>query len=204
MGVCIEVLIADFAHLRAAPADRRGELLGVAAFGDPDDPDFDPPEGWSRPEGATWYERYEFRGTLTSYKPHFWAGERWDRMRHAVAPGLRLAFDEFSAHLFWGEHNWDGEGADPPFTPSVPPRAERWGTDTLLSCPPGDVAVFRRHWTRVEPELPSLRPAFDTYADADPAGWIPDFAAFEALVAAWGDVVTRAAGRGWGIIGLRC
>ncbi|MFD3516045.1 hypothetical protein [Streptomyces sp. NPDC058657] len=201
MGVSMEVLIADFGHLRAVPADQREDLLELAAFGAPDDFDTVFSEGWTWPEDAHWYARYEFRGTLTSYKAHFWAGERWEKMRPAVEPGPRNAMDEFSSSLFWGEYNW--ADTQPPFTPSVPVREERWGREAMLWCPPEDVAVIHRSWVQVERGLPCLRAAFDRYAVV-PSGWFPDFDSFAEFVSEWGDVVTQAALRGWGIIGLRC
>jgi hypothetical protein len=55
----------------------------------------------------------------------------------------------------------------------------------------------------LEPGLPSLRDLFEQHV-AEPTGWINDFSSFAALVTEWGEVVTEAAARGWGIIGLRC
>lgn len=202
MGMCMEVLIADFAHLQAMPADSRDALLEETVFGGPDDLDVDHCEGWTWPEAPQWYARYEFHGTLTSYKAHFWAGERWERMRAAVEPGLRNAMDEFSSYLFWGDYNW--ETTQPPFTPSVPVREEKWGPEGMLWCPPQDVAaVFHRFWTRVEPDLHRLRAPFERHA-AVPVGWIHDFDSFATFVSEWGDVLAQATHRGWGVIGLRC
>ena len=115
-GQRMELLIVDCAYIEAVSAELRADLLETAAFGSDDVWEADRPEGWTSPdaENGPWYARYEFRNTLTSYKPHFWAGERWDKMRRFVRTGLRTALDEFSAPLFWGEYNW--ETADPPFT----------------------------------------------------------------------------------------
>lgn len=65
----------------------RADLVETAAFGSGDVREVRRPEGWSWPEahGSPWYARYEFRNTLTSYKPHFWAGERWDTPSSAPA-----------------------------------------------------------------------------------------------------------------------
>ncbi|MEU6001121.1 hypothetical protein ABZ837_25235 [Streptomyces sp. NPDC047197] len=39
--------------------------------------------------------------TLGSYKPHFWAGERWEHVRDFAGSGLRTALDRFADALFW-------------------------------------------------------------------------------------------------------
>ncbi|MWA15884.1 hypothetical protein [Streptomyces sp. BA2] len=94
MGIGIEVLIVDWDRVEAAPAGGRRELLDEAAFGDEGDLD---EEGWIWPAAADadWYGRYAFRHTLGSYKPHFWAGERWEHVRDFADPGLRTALDRF-------------------------------------------------------------------------------------------------------------
>ncbi|MGW7068729.1 hypothetical protein ACWGII_09090 [Streptomyces sp. NPDC054855] len=199
----MELLIVDCACVEAIPVGLRADLVRTAAFGSDDSWDADRPEGWAWPDGRNgpWYARYEFRNTLTSYKPHFWAGERWDKMRGFVPPGLRMALDEFSAPLFWGEYNWDF--ADPPFAPAVSGRENLWCPETMLWLLPEDVAVLYRFWIQAEPSVPSLRAPFENHAAA-PTGWINDFSSFSALVTEWGEVVTEAAARGWGIIGLKC
>lgn len=203
MGVCMEVLIVDCGHLEAAPAELRSGLVETAAFGSDDDWDAYRPEGWTWPdaEGSPWYARYEFHDTLTSYKPHFWAGERWDRMRRFVEPELRAPLDQFSAPLMWGEYNW--EFADPSFTPAVPGRENPWCPAAMLWLLPEDVAALHRFWILAGPGLPSLREPFERHTSGT-TGQLNDFTSFAALVAEWGEVVTEAARRGWGIIGLRC
>lgn len=203
VGLCMELLIVDRAYISTVSAELRADLVQTAAFGSDDLWEASQSEGWtwSDAENGSWYARYEFRNTLTSYKPHFWAGERWDKMRRFVRPGLRTALDEFSAPLFWGEHNW--EVADPPFTPAVPGRENHWCPETMQWLLPEDVAALHHYWTQVEPGLPSLREPFEQHV-AVPTGWINDFSSFAALVTEWGEVVTEAAGRGWGIIGLKC
>lgn len=204
MGLCMELLIVDCAFIEAAPPELRGDLVQTAAFGNDDDVwEADQPEGWTWPdaENGPWYARYEFRNTLTSYKPHFWAGERWDKMRPFVRPGLRTAFDEFSAPLFWGEYNW--EFADPPFTPTIPGRENSWCPETMLWLLPEDVTTLHHFWTRAEPGLPSLCEPFEQRL-GELTGRVSDFPSFAVLVTEWGEVVTEAAGRGWGIIGLKC
>ncbi|MEV0528675.1 hypothetical protein AB0I66_35175 [Streptomyces sp. NPDC050439] len=56
---------------------------------------------------------------------------------------------------------------------------------------------------RAEPGLPSLRDPFEQHL-GQLKGWVSDFCSFAGLVTEWGEVVTEAAGRGWGIIGLTC
>ncbi|MGW0909434.1 hypothetical protein [Streptomyces sp. NPDC002853] len=203
MGICMELLIVDCAYIETEPTELRADLVETAAFGSDDAWGLEYPEGWTWPDDQNrpWYARYEFRNTLTSYKPHFWAGERWDKMREFVRPGLRTALDEFSAPLFWGEYNW--EFADPPFTPSVPVRENHWCPETMKWLLPEDVTVLQQFWTLVEPGLPSLREPFEQHL-AEATGRVSTFSSFAALVIEWGEVVTEAAGRGWGIIGLKC
>ncbi|MGW6058996.1 hypothetical protein [Streptomyces sp. NPDC055189] len=201
--MCMELLIVDCAYIEAVPAGSRADLVETAAFGSDDVRQARQPEGWAWPdaEDRPWYARYEFRNTLTSYKPHFWAGERWDKMRRFVQPGLRTAFDEFSAPLFWGEYNW--QFADPPFTPAVPGRENHWCPETMLWLLPEDVTALHYFWTRLEPDLPLLRAPFEQHL-AGTTGRVSTFSSFAALVTGWGEVVAEAAGRGWGIIGLEC
>ncbi|MBC9712952.1 hypothetical protein H9Y04_10265 [Streptomyces sp. TRM66268-LWL] len=208
MGVCMEVLIVDWSWLRPQPADRRGELVEVAAFGPEDAYDYDLPEGWTWPEGAEdrWWARYEFRSTMTSYKAHFWAGERWDKLRDFVDPPLREALDQFGAPLFWGEHHHELLPPDqPPFSAAVVSHPDDWHREAgvMLWLRPEDVEVLRRFWAQAEPHLSSLRDPFERHLP-ELTGWIADFDSFARLVTEWGDVVSRAAEREWAVIGLRC
>ncbi len=205
MGVCMEVLIVDWAVLKAVPAGERGERVEEAAFGpeDVDDHSLEPGWTWPRPGEARWWARYEFLDTMTSYKAHFWAGECWDALRAFVDPSLRDALDQFSAPLFWGAHNY--ESLAPPFSPVVESNPGEWSsrTDVMLWLQPEEVAALARFWEQVEPHLRSLRAPFDRHL-ARPIGWIQDFASFARLVTEWGDVVSQAARRDWAVIGLRC
>jgi hypothetical protein len=99
----MEVLIVDWAHLKSVPAKQREDLVQEAAFGPDDAYDYNLPPGWTWPDPtqARWWARYEFLDTMTSYKAHFWAGERWDELRAFVDVPLRDALDQFSAPLFW-------------------------------------------------------------------------------------------------------
>ncbi|GGW72168.1 hypothetical protein [Streptomyces xantholiticus] len=102
MGVGIEVLIVDWLRVEAAAAGDREDLLIDAAFGTADrDHLFE--HGWSWPAqpGEDWYGRYALRNTFGSYKPHFWAGHRWDHMRDFVESKVRDVLDRFNDALFW-------------------------------------------------------------------------------------------------------
>ncbi|MEU3739692.1 MULTISPECIES: hypothetical protein [unclassified Streptomyces] len=198
MGVGIEVLVVDCDRVEAAPAGERRELLEEAAFGVEGDLD---EAGWIWPSaaGTDWYGRYAFRHTLGSYKPHFWAGERWENVRDFAAPGLRAALDRFTAALFWqGLEDVAGETAG-----GLPERECPWDADLLLWRPPHDIAAIKAFWTQAAPDLDTLREPFARHA-AVPNGWIGDFASFAEFLKGWGEVVAEADRRGWGIVGLRC
>ncbi|MFG2626842.1 hypothetical protein [Streptomyces sp. NPDC048473] len=200
MGVDIEVLIVDWERVEAAPASRRGDLLHEAAFGDESSGGLDE-AGWIWPSAADagWYGRYAFRNTLGSYKPHFWAGERWEDVRDFADPGLRTALDHFASLLFWqGLAYVAGEDVK-----DIPAQECPWGVEQLLWCSPGDVSTISRSWAQAQPELDTLREPFAEHA-AVPRGWICDFESFAEFLVGWGEVVVEADRRGWGIVGLRC
>ncbi|MER7172325.1 hypothetical protein [Streptomyces mesophilus] len=204
MGVCMEVLIVDWGHLRSVPLEQRVQLVETAAFGPNDVYDYNLPKGWTWPESADdrWWARFEFLGR-TSYKAHFWSGERWDKLRPFVDLPLRATLDQFAAPLFWGEYNW--ESLAPGFTPTVESHAGNWPpeAEVMLWLEPHEVARLRDFWTQVEPHVATLREPFELHL-AEATGWIKDFDSFAQLVTEWGDVVSRAAERGWAVIGLRC
>jgi hypothetical protein len=200
MGVGIEVLVVDWPRVEAAPPGLRGALLDEAAFGGETTGGLDE-KGWIRPSGADadWHAQYAFRHTLSSYKPHFWACERWEDVRDFATPALRAALDRFTAPLFWHGLEYVA-GSD---AAVIPERECPWEADLLLWRPPEDIPPLKGHWDAVSPHIESLREPFDRYA-ADPTGWIPDFDSFAAFLEDWGEVVTEADRRGWGIVGLRC
>ncbi|GAA2425018.1 hypothetical protein [Streptomyces coeruleofuscus] len=204
MGVCMEVLIVDWAHLESVPAGQREDLVGEAAFGPDDAYDYIQPPGWTwpYPTEARWWARYEFLDTMTSHKAHFWAGERWDELRAFVDAPLRDALDQFSAPLFWDGYTYASEASD--FSPAVEPGACDWTSrlDVMLRLLPEEVAALHHFWGQVEPHLGSLREPFDRHL-TEPIGWIKDFPSFSRLVTEWGDVVSQAARRDWAVIGLR-
>ncbi|WP_193097115.1 hypothetical protein [Streptomyces sp. C8S0] len=81
----ITVLVVDWARLARVPAQDRLRVVQEAAYGDAD-ADGDVVDGWVWPAAAeqSWLGRYEFRGTLGSHKPHFWAAEGWEKARGTV------------------------------------------------------------------------------------------------------------------------
>ncbi|MFE9029709.1 hypothetical protein ACFYOA_26220 [Streptomyces iakyrus] len=205
MGVCMEVLIVDWAHLKSVPAGQREAMVEEVAFGPDDAYDYNLPPGWTwpHPTQAQWWARYEFLDTMTSYKAHFWAGERWDELRSFVAAPQRDALDQFSAPLFWDGSTYASETSD--FSPTVEPGTCDWASrlDVMLWLLPEEVAALQHFWGQVEPHLDSLREPFNRHLTG-PIGWIQDFPSFSRLVTEWGDVVSQAARRNWAVIGLRC
>ncbi|MFK0259421.1 hypothetical protein [Streptomyces sp. NPDC090445] len=199
MGLGIEVLIADWGRVEAAAPEARHDLLIDAAFGEAYSDDlFEHGWSWSTQPGEDWYRRYALRNTCGSYKPHFYAGHRWDHMRDSVTPGLRDVLDRFNDVLFWhGLEDTTGVG------PGLPELPCPWEADLLLWLPPGRMPVIAGWWREAAPQLDALREPFDRI-DTDPDGWVGTFEAFVDLLTDWGEVVTEAERRGWGIVGLRC
>lgn len=79
MGMDITVLIVDWAHLTEIAPDERLEVLQESAYADDEDESDEVDAGWVWPAepDRSWLGRYEFGGTLGSYKPHFWAAQAW-------------------------------------------------------------------------------------------------------------------------------
>ncbi|MGW7358635.1 hypothetical protein ACWGI0_18900 [Streptomyces sp. NPDC054802] len=196
MGVSIEVLIVDWAHIECAEPDKRAGTLDEAAFGDEA---IDVDQGWTWPtaQSAAWYASYTFAGTLGSYKPHFWAGERWEDIRDFADPDLRSRLDRFASVLFWSALEFMEDAED------VPQRSLPWPADILMWSTPDETADLRELWDHASAQLETLREPFDLHA-AVLTGWINDFDTFVAFLKGWGEVVTEAHSRGWGIVGLRC
>ncbi|GCD38818.1 hypothetical protein OEIGOIKO_06637 [Streptomyces chrestomyceticus JCM 4735] len=42
------------------------------------------------------------------------------------------------------------------------------------------------------------------WPSVEPDGWITTFESFAGFLTDWGEVVTEAERRGWGVVGLRC
>ncbi|KOU75944.1 hypothetical protein ADK57_06010 [Streptomyces sp. MMG1533] len=203
MGLDITVLAVDWGQLERTPADERESLLYEAM--DPgDDPGLrpEPEAGWVFPASprVPWSGRYEFRDTLGSYKPHFWAADGWDKAREFADPALREPLDGFLEGLIWWGPGLDDED-DESDGRLFPSDAEPSGPRRLLTCPPSAAQALAAHWARAEPLLEGLREAYDAHA-SHPSGWIPDFDAFDALVRQWAEVVDETARRGWGVLGL--
>ncbi|WP_208636957.1 hypothetical protein [Streptomyces swartbergensis] len=132
---------------------------------------------WPAASGVPWWVRYEFHGTIGSFKPHFWAGQAWEDVREHAGPEQRAHLDAFLQGLFWDA-----------------------GTGTEDDTGSGLFALVC-HWARAEPLLESLREPYGVRA-ACPGRWIADFDEFSVLLREWGVVVTQAGRRGWGLIGL--
>ncbi|MFH8933706.1 hypothetical protein [Streptomyces griseosporeus] len=198
MGLDITVLTLDWGELARTPEAEREGLLYEAMCPEDEPAEAGPEAGWVLPASprVPWCARYEFSRTLGSYKPHFWASEGWYRARPHAAPPLRDALDAFLRGLIWPGDDPAAGDDEPSLGLVLPARPRR-----ILACPPSATAERAAHWARAEPLLAGLRGAYDRHAAA-PGGWIPDFAAFAALVGQWGEVVTGAAGRAWGVLGL--
>ncbi|KOG42569.1 hypothetical protein [Streptomyces resistomycificus] len=206
MGLDITVLAVDWERLERTPAGEREGLLYEAM--DPEDEPGswpEPEEGWVFPASpkVPFSGRYEFRRTLGSYKPHFWAADGWDRARGFADPALREPLDGFLRGLIWWGPDPDDEddgldGADGRLFPSDPAPT---GPRRLLVRRPPEVLSLAAHWGRAAPRLEGLRDTYDARA-ARPGGWVPDFDAFDALLRQWAEVVDESARRGWGLLGL--
>ncbi|WEO99837.1 hypothetical protein A6P39_040595 [Streptomyces sp. FXJ1.172] len=202
MGLDITVMIADWSWLREVPPRERLPRLRNAWYADETglwDHDAPMVEGdweWPRGPNSAFFAVYEFRHTCGSFKAHFWAGQRWESIRDHVDPLVRTELDAFLSGLVWDGLDGEAQHTDPDFfsdDPSV------YGL--LLAQPPDGVRELAATWERVRPWLDRMQGAFIEHA-ADPEGWVGNFAAFTDLLTEWGHVLTEAAGRGWGIVGL--
>ncbi|MFD4241750.1 hypothetical protein ACFWP3_09160 [Streptomyces sp. NPDC058525] len=209
MGLDITVVMADWEHLARLPAGER-----VAALTDAVYPDFccaaceeaDRPagDGWLWPRREPWCAEYRFFGTTGSYGWHVHLANAWDDIRTSAAPELRDALDRFLGGLVWdGPYDTAGRGPndDRPPAGGFPDDPAPWHPRVLLLRAPDEVPPLVGAWERAAPRLEELREPFDTRS----AGWAArpgSFDAFVALLHEWGEVVTRCAARGWGLIGL--
>ncbi|MEU2391113.1 hypothetical protein [Streptomyces sp. NPDC007369] len=203
MGMDITVLAVDWAHLVRIPPDERLTVLQQSAYPDDDDDDdtgVDAGWVWPAEEDRSWLGRYEFAGTLGSYKPHFWAGQAWEDVRAAADPALRAAGDAFLSALIWPgpDPGADAEHVDPGLFPSLAPL---WRSGPLIARGPDVVARLGRCWAEIAASLPDLREPYARNA-ASPGRWIADFEEFTRLLSGWGEVVREAERRWWGLVGL--
>ncbi|MFI0353299.1 hypothetical protein [Actinomadura sp. 9N407] len=194
MGVDITVLIIDWEHIEEAPPDQRMGLLEDALYPE-DDWDLEGLErGWVWPSapGAPWVARYEFYRTLGSFKPHFWAGEAWEKFRDFVDPGLRATLDGFLSALIW-------DGPDRGNDAAPVHGLVLCGLETSLAYPPQAVPALVQLWADAAPRLEELRDPFAIHG-ARPEGWMKTFDEFADLLRDWGEVVGEANRRRWGLI----
>lgn len=122
-------------------------------------------------------------------------------MRPFVDASVREAVDSFLGGLIWDADQVDVPAASGGEGGVFPPAGDRVHPNVLLVCLPEAVAGKARAWERVEPGLEGLRGPFAVECE----GWAgrPDtFEGFVALLREWGGVVTEAARRGWGLVGL--
>ncbi|BAG16911.1 MULTISPECIES: hypothetical protein [Streptomyces] len=205
MGMDLTVFMVDWGQLGTVPVEHRiGRLEDLAWPGelsDVYDGGAERAHGWLWPPGQApaWCAVYRFLTTTGAHMPHVRAGAAWADMRPLVGPPVREVMDSFLEGLIW-----DGDQADAPAPVGVgafPAAADRWHPNVLLVCLPEAVAGKARAWERMELYLEKLSGPFAVECE----GWAgrPDtFEGFVALLREWGAVVTEAARRGWGLVGL--
>ncbi|MET9655520.1 hypothetical protein [Streptomyces sp. NPDC006510] len=204
MGVDITVLIVDWSWLgEVSERDRLSRLedaWGADETGlwDHDAPDVQGDWTWPQGPNSARFAVYEFLHTLGSYKPHFWATHRWERVRDHADPLLRAELDSFLLGLIWDGMDGESRQTDEDFFSDDPGGS--YGL--MVARSPESVRKLTATWEGVRPRLHGLREAFTEHA-AVPDGWVGDFDGFARLLAEWGRVLTEAAGRGWGIVGLK-
>ncbi|MGW1376982.1 hypothetical protein ACWD6P_22315 [Streptomyces sp. NPDC002446] len=200
MGMDITVLVVDWAHLMDVAPDNRLEVLQESAYSDDETDEIDAGWAWPAESERSWLGRYEFGGTLGSYKPHFWAAHAWEAVRGSAETGLRRALDDFlQALIWWGpEDDSDVEDVDAGIFPSIDGL---WRPGPLIVCAPETVVFLDRCWQEAAPVLPQLREPYARHA-ARPGRWMADFEEFNDLLFGWATVVGEARRRRWGLIGL--
>ncbi|MDX5523378.1 hypothetical protein [Streptomyces sp. DE06-01C] len=213
MGICMDVLIVDWDHLMSVPEDRHSAVLYEAADsvdeewwadGPDQPPPVEPQWFWPAPPAPGWFGKFDFGVVGSSYKDHFWAGERWEEIRAFVEPGLRSGVDRFIDPLFWGGLEYMPDREDVREAPALVMTDEAPAhSGHLLWRRPSAVSSLKVLWNSAGPELGLLRGPFDQHSRAD-FGRINDFDAFAGLLRGWGDVISQAELRGWGVVGLRC
>lgn len=203
MGLDVNVLIADWSWLGEAPPRARLSRLRDAWYADETglrDRDAPAVEGdwqWPRAPRSASFALYEFRGALGPFKAHFWAGERWESVRDQVAPETRTGLDALLLGLIRRGPNGEAEHVDPGFFHDDP--AVTYGV--LLARSPDSEREPAATSERVHPRLRGLRGAFDDHS-AVTGGWAGTFDEFARLLDDWDRVLSEAARRGWGVVGL--
>ncbi len=200
MGLDITVMVADCSWLCEVPPRERVPRLRDAWYADETGLwDHDTPvveSGWVWPQGphGAFFAVYEFLHTCGSFKAHFWAGQRWEAVRDHVDPAMRTEMDKFLRELVWCGLDGEAEHTDTGF----------FGEDdygVLLARPPENVRELAAAWDRIRPHLDRMQGPFTEHA-AISDGWVGDFGEFTGLLTQWGEVLTEAARRGWGVVGL--
>lgn len=150
MGMDITVLVVDWVHLMKIAPDDRLEVLQESAYAADEGDEVDAGWVWPAEPDRAWLGRYEFGGTLGSYKPHFWAAQAWEDVRGAAGTPLRAALDEFLMALIWcgPEADSDVEHVDAGIFPSVDGL---WRPGPLIACGPQTVSGLNRCWGRLPP-----------------------------------------------------
>ncbi|MEU4503147.1 hypothetical protein [Streptomyces sp. NPDC024089] len=203
MGLDITVVIADWSWLGEVPSRERLLRLRNAWYAEETglwEHDAPVVEGdWEWPKGpdGSRFAVYEFLQTLGSYKPHFWATHHWERVRDHTGPLLRAGLDTFLLGLIWDGMDGESGETDADFFSGEPEVA--YGL--LVACSPDSVRRLATVWEDIWPRLGGLRETFTVYS-AVPDGRGGDFDAFALLLEEWGRILTEAAGRGWGVVGL--
>ncbi|MFF8787994.1 hypothetical protein [Streptomyces sp. NPDC015125] len=199
MGMDITVLVVDWGHLMEVAPDERLKVLQESAYADDEDDEVDKGWVWSAGPDRSWLGRYEFGGTLGSYKPHFWAAQAWEDVRGSAGIALRTALDDFLSALIWsGPEADDAEHVDAGLFPS---QDGLWRPGPLIARGPTTVARLDRCWQEAARALPQLREPYARSAER-PGRWIADFDEFNELLSGWAEAVGEAQRRQWGLIGL--
>ncbi|WP_406252581.1 hypothetical protein OH786_14780 [Streptomyces atratus] len=203
MGLDITVMITDWSWLGEVPERERLLRLRDAWYADESGLwDYDAPVvkgDWEWPTGpnGAHFAVYEFLHTLGSYKPHFWATHYWERVRDHADPLLRTGLDTFLLGLIWGGMDGESGETDRDFFSEDPEVS--YGL--LVARSPDSVRELAATWEGVRPRLGGLREAFTVYS-AVPDGRGGVFDEFALLLTEWGRILTEAARRGWGVVGL--
>jgi hypothetical protein len=119
MGLDITVMIVDWSWLSESPPPERLPRPRDAwyddetGFWDHDAPAIE--EGWNRPRGphGSRFAVYEFPDTSGSFKTHFRAGQRWEKVREHADPSVRAELDTLLSGLIWYGPDGEADPADP-------------------------------------------------------------------------------------------